>query len=180
MRGAGGTGAEGAVATGATEGAVAEADGAAGVCIAGGTCTAGGIVAGRGGGLTTEGEGGTGATTGRGATGAATGAPVAAGEAEGVDGAGLVTAGATVVGRLTAAGGAATGLSTLTGPAGVAGGGVGTLVGAASFRCVIAFNTSPGREMFERSILVLISSSPRSEREAALPAGDEPSAEERM
>jgi hypothetical protein len=32
----------------------------------------------------------------------------------------------------------------------------------------------------ERSILVLISSSPRSEREAVLPAGDEPSAEERM
>jgi hypothetical protein len=34
--------------------------------------------------------------------------------------------------------------------------------------------------MFERSILVLISSSPRSVRELDLPVGDEPSAEERM
>jgi hypothetical protein len=50
----------------------------------------------------------------------------------------------------------------------------------ASLRCVIAFSTSPGREMFDRSILVLISSSPRNPRELNLPAGDEPSAEERM
>jgi hypothetical protein len=35
---------------------------------------------------------------------------------------------------------------------------------AASFFCVIALNTSPGREMCDRSILVLISSSPRSGR----------------
>ena len=34
----------------------------------------------------------------------------------------------------------------------------------ASFCCVIAFNTSPGREMCDKSILVLISSSPRSGR----------------
>jgi hypothetical protein len=34
--------------------------------------------------------------------------------------------------------------------------------------------------MFDRSILVLISSSPRGAREADLPAGEEPSAEERM
>jgi hypothetical protein len=34
--------------------------------------------------------------------------------------------------------------------------------------------------MFERSILVLISSSPRGARELDLPAEDEPSAEERM
>jgi hypothetical protein len=35
---------------------------------------------------------------------------------------------------------------------------------AASFFCVMAFSTSPGREICDRSILVLISSSPRSER----------------
>jgi hypothetical protein len=130
------------------------------------------------GGLTTEGEAVAGVTTGRGATGGAIGAPAEAGETEGLGG--LGTAGATVVGRLTAAGGAATDFSTLTGLGRVGIGGVGTRAGAASFRCVIAFSTSPGREILERSILVLISSSPRSEREAVLPAGDEPSAEERM
>src|SRR5258708_2399275 len=51
---------------------------------------------------------------------------------------------------------------------------------AASFFCVIARSTSPGREMFERSNLVFISSSPRSVRELDLPAGDEPSAEDRI
>ncbi len=50
---------------------------------------------------------------------------------------------------------------------------------AASFLCVIAFNTSPGREMLDRSILVLISSSPRDWRDAVLPVDAEPSAEER-
>jgi hypothetical protein len=50
---------------------------------------------------------------------------------------------------------------------------------AASFRCVIAFRTSPGREMFDRSILVLISSSPRTGRELDLPC-DEPSPLERI
>jgi hypothetical protein len=85
--------------------------------------------------------------------------------------AGLMTGGA-ARGRL--AGGAATG-GGATGDAGrgAAGG------AAASFFCVIARSTSPGREMLERSILVLISSSPRSGRELDLPAGDEPSAEER-
>jgi hypothetical protein len=48
---------------------------------------------------------------------------------------------------------------------------------AASFFCVIAFSTSPGREMCDRSILVLISSSPRSVRAARADddcASDEP------
>jgi hypothetical protein len=45
---------------------------------------------------------------------------------------------------------------------------------------VIARSTSPGREIFDKSILVLISSSPRMERELDLLAEDEPSAEERM
>ena len=51
---------------------------------------------------------------------------------------------------------------------------------AASFFCVIALSTSPGREMFERSILVLISSSPRRGRELDLPEEDDPSAAVRM
>jgi hypothetical protein len=65
----------------------------------------------------------------------------------------------------------------------VAAGGTGRVgpgAAAVSFRCVIALSTSPGREMFDRSILVLISSSPRLERELDLPAEEEPSAEERM
>jgi hypothetical protein len=90
------------------------------------------------------------------------------------------TGGRIVVGRLTAAGGAAAGFSaTLGGTGGDAG--RGAAGGAtASFFCVIALSTSPGREMFERSIFVLISSSPRGTRELDLPAEDEPSAEERM
>ena len=59
------------------------------------------------------------------------------------------------------------------------GGGVTGFAGCAtaSFCCVIALSTSPGREMCDKSILVLISSSPWSGR-AGLPAGacfsDEP------
>jgi len=49
---------------------------------------------------------------------------------------------------------------------------------AASFFCVIARNTSPGREICDRSILVLISSSPR--RGRAERAGACASAEPRM
>jgi hypothetical protein len=95
-----------------------------------------------------------------------------------------------------AAGGATTGRAGTTGAAGGAttgltgGATAGTFVlvtgrgavgGATdSFFCVIAFSTSPGREMFDRSILVLISSSPRTLREPDLPAEDAPSAEERM
>jgi hypothetical protein len=88
---------------------------------------------------------------------------------------GLITGGTTVAGRVTEAGGAgavgATGGATARG----AGGGA-----TASFFCVIALSTSPGREMFERSIFVLISSSPREARELDLPAEDDPSAEERI
>jgi hypothetical protein len=112
--------------------------------------------------------------TGRvGTTGIATGDALVTGGVK----AGLTAGGATVVGRLTAAGGATAGFSTggwgATGR-GAAGG------AAASFFWVIALSTSPGREMFERSILVLISSSPRNGRELDLPAGDDPSADVRM
>jgi hypothetical protein len=164
MRGAGGCEADGRVATGATGGALAEATGGV---TAEGTCAAGAGVTGRTGGALTGDDGvvddtASGATTGR------TGTPGAA-EAAAVPATGFI------------AGGVATGRPA---PAGAtAGFSEGACVTAgdatASFRCVIAFSTSPGREMFDRSILVLISSSPRSARELDLPAGDEPSAEER-
>jgi hypothetical protein len=144
-----------------------------------GVCAAGGGVSGRAGGATvapgvTGCDDAAGATTGRAGTWTAAGGALTD---TGSVGAGLVTGGATVVGRLTAAGGATTGFSTRGWDAtgrGAAGG------AAASFFWVIALSTSPGREMFERSILVLISSSPRSGRELDLPADDDPSAEERM
>ena len=63
-----------------------------------------------------------------------------------------------------APGGTATGF-------GATGGATGRAAGAAaSFFCVMALSTSPGREMCDKSILVLISSSPRSAR-ADLAAG---------
>jgi hypothetical protein len=97
---------------------------------------------------------------------------------------GLETGG-TTTGRLTPAGGATTagccaGACVTGGDARGADGRATTGGAAASFFCVIALRTSPGREMFDRSILVLISSSPRNGRELDLPAEDEPSAEERM
>ncbi len=86
------------------------------------------------------------------------------------------------MGRLTAAGGAAAVFSAGAGGIGACVAGGGTARGAtggetASLRCVIAFSTSPGREMCDKSILVFISSSPRAERAPDLPAEDEPSAE---
>jgi hypothetical protein len=91
---------------------------------------------------------------------------------------GLVTGGVTT-GRLTPAGG--TTIAGCCAGACVTGGAAGRATtggaAAASFFCVIALSTSPGREMFDRSILVLISSSPRNGRELDLPAEDEPSAE---
>ena len=127
----------------------------------GGVDDAGGATAGR-------------AETGDGAEGVVTGALI-----EGAGGtAGLTTGGATVVGRLTPASGAVAGFSAGVG-AGETTGRWGIAEGAAaSFLCVIAFKTSPGREMFERSILVLISSS-RDWRDAVFPDEAEPSPVER-
>ncbi len=92
---------------------------------------------------------------------------------------GFVTTGA-ITGLLTTAGGTTTaGFSAaacVTAGAAARGG----TTAAASFFCVIARSTSPGREICDRSIFVLISSSPRIPRELDLPAEDEPSAEERM
>jgi hypothetical protein len=175
MRGAGGPGAAGLGATGAT-GALAEIAGVAGEDETGGSVGRAGVAA-----------------TGEGAAG-----DVAAGELTGLEGiiggAGLCAGwgGRIILGLGGAAGGAGTGaaaggavvFSTAGGAAtgacttaGVAGRGVAT--GATvSLRCVIAFSTSPGREIFDKSIFVLISSSPRAGRVLDLPA-DEPSPFER-
>jgi hypothetical protein len=134
--------------------------GAAGGTPAGGTCAAGGVV-GRTGGATTGADTVGGATTRTEATGAAGGAATVV--AGGVN-TGFAAGGATAAGVGACVGGAV---------------GRGAAGATASLRCVIAFSTSPGREMFDRSILVLISSSPRSARELDFPAGDDPSAEER-
>jgi hypothetical protein len=162
MRGGGADGgATGRATIGAAGWALAET---AGGTPAAGTCAAGGGVAGRTRGATTGADTVGGTTTRTGITGTAGGAAT--------DAAGGVTIGL-AAGGATAAGFSA-GACVATGA--VARGAAGA---TASLRCVIAFNTSPGREMFDRSILVLISSSPRSARELDLPAGDEPSAEER-
>jgi hypothetical protein len=186
MRGAGGGGTAGAVTVGAGGGADADTAGGAaagGACAPATTCAGGGVI-GRGGGEATDGDDAGGIAAGRGGVGTAPGWLTEAGAAVvGLGAAGLDAAGATVVGRLTPAGGAVEGFSAMAGGAGGVGeaGTAGRAgVAAASFRWVIAFNTSPGREMFERSILVLISSSPRRVREAALPVDAEPSAEERI
>ena len=143
-------------------GALAET---AGGTPAAGTWAAGGGVAGRAGCATTGADTVGGTTTRAGATGIAGGAAT---EGGGAVTTGLVTGGATVAGF--SAGACATGGA--VGRGGAAG-------ATASLRCVIAFSTSPGREIFDRSILVLISSSPRGVREVDFPAADEPSAEER-
>jgi hypothetical protein len=94
--------------------------------------------------------------------------------------AGLSAVGATTSGRVAGGGGAtlAAGIGGATAGVTLATGGGGTAAGLAatggaggrtgtpapSFFCVIALSTSPGREICDRSILVLISSSPRSGR----------------
>ncbi len=146
-----------------------------------------------------------GVTTAAGGAAGRTGSAAAAGAAGGAGGAGGATgtagfsaAGGTIAGRAAGAGvcGAETGTGGAGGPAGAAGfaagattvdlggatggtgrGGAGAA--AASFFCVIAFSTSPGREICDRSIFVLISSSPRSVR-AARADGDCASDEPRM
>jgi len=178
MRGAGGCG--GPATTGG-RGAATGGCGAADAEIVGAAVDAGGAIAAAGGGV------------GR---GVATGAAV---EAE-IDGAvGVTLAGFSARGAATAGrAGGITGVAVAAGIEGTPGGGVGRAAGgatagfattaggaggrigagaAASFFCVIALSTSPGREMFDKSILVLISSSPRSGRAARADgacASDEP------
>jgi hypothetical protein len=172
MRGSGGAEAIGRTAIGAAGEALAEITGGA----AAETCAGGGISGRTGGALTGD------AVTGDDAAGGAGRAGTTGGALTGTTGCattGLVTTGA-ATGRLTPAGGTTT--AGFSAGACVIGGATarGAAGGApASFFCVIALSTSPGREMFERSIFVLISSSPRSGRELDLPAGDEPSPAER-
>jgi hypothetical protein len=121
----------------------------------------------------TDGAGGT--ITGRAGTTGTTGAAGAAPEAGGaatdfeIGGAG---------GALAGAAEGLAGFSAATGVAGAGRGGAGGV--AASFFWVIARSTSPGREIFERSIFVFISSAPRSGRELDLLDDEEPSPLERM
>ncbi len=164
MRGAGGCGGPattggaagrgGALTGGGACGAVdAEIDGDAGATTAGGgTGGAGRTGAAAGGATTTGGAIGL-STTGGGAT-----VRIGAAGTTGDCGGGGGVAGAAGF----ATGGAITGLAITGGATGLTGTGVGA---AASFFCVIARSTSPGREIFDKSILVLISSSPRSGRE---------------
>ena len=157
MRGAGvdgATGAAGRAATGAAGGTLAETCGAAGAGGGGGAGRAGGVTTGAEatGVITAAGFSTGGAITGR--VGAGAGSTATGAAATGAAGAGGLAAGGATAGFVAtgAAGGCATGR---------AGGAV-----AASFCCVIAFRTSPGREICERSILVLIPSSPRPGRVA--------------
>ncbi len=168
IRGAGGCGAaetgevagRGALgAAGAGRCAAVVIDGAIGVGVVGTAAGGGGGAAGRTGGATAAGAAG---VTG-GAAGAA-GFSAAGGTITGRAG------GAGAAGAATGAGGAACATGLATGGTTVGRGGTAGAAGrtggaaAASFFCVIAFSTSPGREMCDRSILVLISSSPRSVR----------------
>ena len=110
-------------------------------------------------------------TAGR--TGGAAGVDEIAGRTGGAAGSDETAGGATGFGG-GGGGGATAGLTVI---AGGARGRMGTA--AASFFWVMAFSTSPGREMWDKSILVLISSSPRSGR-AVLAACVCDSAEPRM
>jgi hypothetical protein len=102
--------------------------------------------------------------TGLSAEGASTSGRVAGGDATVVG----ATGGATGSGVAFTAEGTTAGLAVTGGAAGLAGAAI------ASFFCVMAFSTSPGREICDKSILVLISSSPRSGRAERDCASDEP------
>jgi hypothetical protein len=158
---------------GAGRGAGAGGCGAA-EAVTGGAAAAGGAT-------TAAGGGGVGRGAGVGAAGAAE-----IGGAAGFSGAttadcagGATTAGVGAGVCGTAGGGVGrTAGGTTTGRAAMGGGAAGRAGGAtASFCCVMAFSTSPGREMCDKSILVLISSSPRSgraDRADGVCASDEP------
>jgi hypothetical protein len=157
MRGAGGAGAAGVGAAGAAE--------TTGTCAAGGVCTGG-----AGTGSATTAEGGAEIRGGGGAGGAGAATTGFSGTTTlGLAGGATAAGGAGGTGR--GAAGTTTGFETTAGAGGRGGG------ATSAFFWVIAFRTSPGREMCERSIFVLISSSPRSGRAdfaAGVAASDEP------
>jgi hypothetical protein len=170
MRGGGGPGAAGLLATGALGGATdAAGGGAACAMISSGALggAAGGSATGRGGagvdGVDAAGAGGltTGGATGTLATGRATVCGVMKRGAGGGGGAAGFAAAGGVAGG---AGGAATlvSMAGAGGRTGGAGGGAGVV--AACCCLVMSLSTSPGLEMCDRSILVLISSASRPAR----------------
>jgi hypothetical protein len=142
------------------------AGGAAGVavaCACAGGCAGGGTGATAGGTACTGGSG----TTVRGTGGVTRGFAVCgAGGCSAADGAlGATDGGAAgltgTAGCCTAAGGAAADLISADGVAGAAGGGTGRFTGGAAAACcfcVISLSTSPGLEMCDKSILVLMAS----------------------
>ena len=160
-------GAEGLGGAGAAGGAAAT-----GGCVAGGAATADGGATGGAGGLGGAATGALLETLGGAAGGGGGGAITAEADlgcgtisrgAGGGSGAGFGGAGAFATG--------AAGFVSRGGVTGGAGFGAGTGAAACCF-CVINFITSPGLEICERSILVLISSSPRTAREDREPAVD--------
>ncbi len=161
-----GVGGRGA-ATGERGAADAVIEGTVGAGAGGRTTVVGPGTAGRGGAETAGGVGvkvGAMLAAGFSATGAATSGGGAGEVAAGIEG-------ATGAGIGLATGGPTAGFAATGGVAGRAGG------ASASFFCVMAFSTSPGREICDKSILVLISSSPRSaraERADGVCASDEP------
>jgi hypothetical protein len=139
---------------GAASGGAAGGAAAAGRCgragAGGGACTAGGAADAGGAGATAGGAGGGAGRAGGSAAGAA---GATCGGATGAAGRGGTAAGAAGRGGATGIAGFAAG----GGDGGAAGRG-GTAAGCVCW--LIAFSTSPGREIFDRSILVLISGSP--------------------
>lgn len=140
-----------AVTEGAAGGGGATTEGAGGVTRRGAAATGG-----AGGGAVGIMAGATGAA-GRSATGATTSGR-GAGAGVGSFAAGIDGGAGGGVGLTTGAGGTTTGFAATGGATGRGGG------ATASFCWVIAFSTSPGREICDKSILVLISSSPRNGR----------------
>jgi hypothetical protein len=159
----------------------------AGVCGTGGAAGAAGRCAGPGaevcGAEDTVADGGaaeagetTGAGTDTGRGGAITGGALATGAAAFSATGGVATTGRGAIGGAGGATGEGVagraGVGAKTGFATTLGGAAARTGGAtASLRCVMALSTSPGREICDRSILVLISSSPRGKR--AFFAGEE-------
>ncbi len=148
--------------------------GAAGVATRGGTAIAGGAVLAEAAGVVAA--GGVTGTLG-GITTTDGGRYVAATDA-GVTILGAGGAGTSIAGFGGAALGGVTGAAAVSTFASAAGGAAGVLTtrraagcSAVSFSCVMARSTSPGREICERSILVLISSSPCAAREVLAELG---------
>jgi hypothetical protein len=169
MRGGGGPGAAGLLLTGALGGATdAAGDGAACAVISAGGLggTAGGGATGRGS-AAVEGLAAAGGFTAGGATGTlATGRATVCGVMKrGAGGGGGGAAGFAAAGGVAGGAGGAATLASTGGAGGRMGVGGGAGVVAACCCLVMSLSTSPGLEMCDRSILVLISSASRPARD---------------